>query len=188
MIPVYVQLRIGSRIFSHNRSWGFATTLRFSLRQSSAAAHAGKRFVLRIFRWKSIWEKIGSGKKGEAFLFRYFGVLVGAMCFAKLFDRRFIGGMREVFVLHPRLLREWKPSENKKNSCRLKRRIWGRSKLRMVQVSDVGIFIGRYPHKIITWFLQRYRSVLFLESDFVRGFGPVDPERVLLGDVTRDVG
>lgn len=49
-------------------------------------------------------------------------------------------------------------------------------------------FIGRYPNNIITWFLQRYRSVLFLESDFVRGFRPVDPERILLGDVTSDVG
>ena len=125
------------------------------------------------------------------------------MCFAKLFDRRFIGGMREVFVLHAsskfyRSLQVtcWGRGCSENGSHPRTRRILvdssgghgGRSKLRMVQVSDVGIFITRYPNKIITWFFAKVQERVILESDFVRGFRPVDPERILLGDVTRDVG
>jgi len=149
MIPVYVQLRIGSRIFFHNWSWEFAT------KQGSVCDRAAQpRMLGRDLCWEfsggSLFGKDWQREKGgKPFCSGISEFLLARCALQSFLIEGSLGGHAsskfyrslQVTCFRPRLLREWKPSENKKNSCRLKRRKGGRSKFRMVQVSEIGFLL-----------------------------------------------
>ena len=149
MIPVYVQLRIGSRIFFHNWVENLPPNkVQFATEQRSRACW--EEICAENFQVEVYLGKIGSGEKGgKPFCSGISEFLLARCALQSFLIEGSLGGHAsskfyrslQVTCFRPRLLREWKPSENKKNSCRLKRRKGGRSKFRMVQVSEIGFLL-----------------------------------------------
>ena len=201
MIPVYVQLRIGSRIFFHNRSWGFAT------KQGSVCDRAAQpRMLGRDLCWEfSGGRLIGKDwqwEKGKAFCSGISEFLLARCALQSFLIEGSLGGCAKfLFSMHPPSfigVYRWLVGaeaaqrmeairEQEEFLSTQAEEIW-ESKFRKGPGQWSWDFEWKVSKQTNHLVFAKVQERVILESDFVRGFRPVDPERILLGDVTRDVG